>query len=69
MQLDTGIIDVQIFVDNELIETDFAESATTVEAAVQHIQSKLDQLGMMVVGIRCDGETIAPDAMTKTLAA
>ena len=58
---------MKIFVDNKPVEHDFAEGATTLEAALQHIQSKVCRQGQLVVGVRCDGQDVPTGAMSKTL--
>ncbi len=58
---------VEVTVDGVLIDEAFLEEDATVETALKHVQSELCDEGRMVVGVQCNGDNIAPDAMADTL--
>jgi len=57
---------VQVFVDDRLVEDDFAP-AGTLEDALRHVQSQRCRPSTMVVGLRCNGEAIVGDALASAL--
>lgn len=57
---------MRLFVDDSEVDTGFLANQT-LEEALRHVQANLCAPGHMVVGLRCDGETILSDAMAATL--
>ncbi len=58
---------MDVFFDDKLVENAFVDDATTVEEALRHVREKLCALDRLVIGLRCDGQEVAPDMMTRTL--
>ena len=58
---------MQVYIDDELV-TQTIDAAGTLDELLRHIQSRVCEPGRMVVSIRCDGQEVPGDEMTKTLA-
>lgn len=57
---------MQVFVDDNQVEEALVGSGT-IEDALRRVQSHLSKPDRLVIGVRCDGRDVPPDAMAATM--